>query len=225
VTFTRDHLFIGGRWVEPEGGVAMPVINPATEEVIGSAPVASAKDAAGAVAAARQAFDEGPWGRTTPKQRGEYIRRLGEALQRQRAEIAGLVVDETGILAQSVYAIEVGSPIEWCFDMADRLLPVFPFRESVWPLRGPYDFELGELFARRHTPRAGRCRFVDNALQRSDVRELSEVSPCAGRWLHGLAQALAVHAAWHPGAWRPRPRGRISARRCQYHHRRNRRQY
>jgi acyl-CoA reductase-like NAD-dependent aldehyde dehydrogenase len=137
VTFTRDHLFIGGRWVEPEGGVAMPVINPATEEVIGSAPVASAKDAAGAVAAARQAFDEGPWGQTTPKQRGEYIRRLGEALQRQRAEIAGLVVDETGILAQSVYAIEVGSPIEWCFDMADRLLPVFPFRESVGPYVGP----------------------------------------------------------------------------------------
>ena len=74
MTFTRDHLFIGDRWVEPEGGAAMPVINPATEQVIGSAPVASAKDTASAVAAARQAFDEGPWSRTTPKQRGEYIR-------------------------------------------------------------------------------------------------------------------------------------------------------
>jgi hypothetical protein len=46
----------------------------AIEQVIGSAPIASAKDTASAVAAARQAFDEGPWGRTTPRQRGEYIR-------------------------------------------------------------------------------------------------------------------------------------------------------
>src|SRR5487761_402463 len=137
MTFTRDHLFIGGRWVEPEGGTAMPVINPATEQVIGSAPVASAKDNASAVAAARQAFDEGPWGRTTPKQRGEYIRRLGEALERRRAEIAGLVVNEAGILTQMANAIEVGSPIEWCFDMADRLLLAFSFREPVSPYVGP----------------------------------------------------------------------------------------
>lgn len=65
MTFTRDHLFIGDRWVEPEGGATITVINPATEEVIGSAPCASAKDTASAVAAARKAFDEGPSGRTS----------------------------------------------------------------------------------------------------------------------------------------------------------------
>ncbi len=136
MTFTRDHLFIGDRWVEPEGGETMPVINPATEGVIGSAPVASAKDTASAVAAARQAFDEGPWGRTTPKQRGEYIRRLGEVLDRRRAEIAGLMVGEAGI--GTMYAdSQVGLPIEWCFDTADRLLPTFSFREPVNPYIGP----------------------------------------------------------------------------------------
>ena len=84
MTFTRDHLFIGDRWVEPEGGAAMPVINPATEQVIGLAPVASAKDTASVVAAARQAFDEGPWSRTTPKQRGEYIRAAVKAAGAKR---------------------------------------------------------------------------------------------------------------------------------------------
>jgi hypothetical protein len=34
-------------------------------------------------------------------------------------------------------AIELGSPIEWCFDMADRLLPTFSFREPVNPYVGP----------------------------------------------------------------------------------------
>ena len=136
VTFTRDRLFIGDRWVEPEGGADMPVISPATEEVIGSAPVASAKDTASAVAAARRAFDEGPWGRTTPGQRGEYIRRLGDALERRRAEIAALVVDEAGLVAQYVDPIDVGLPIEWCFDTADRLLPTFSFRDPVNPYVG-----------------------------------------------------------------------------------------
>ncbi|HUE61015.1 MAG TPA: aldehyde dehydrogenase family protein [Acidimicrobiales bacterium] len=137
MTFARDHLFIGGRWVEPEGGAAMAVINPATEEVIGSAPVASAKDTAGAVAAARQAFDEGPWGRTTPKERGEYIRRLGEALERHRAEMTTLVVEEAGIATLYADPVNVGPPIEWCSDMADRLLPTFSFREPVNPYIGP----------------------------------------------------------------------------------------
>jgi acyl-CoA reductase-like NAD-dependent aldehyde dehydrogenase len=136
MTFTPDHLFIGDRWVEPEGGSTMPVINPATEEVIGSAPVASAKDTGNAVAAARQAFDEGPWGRTSPKQRGEYIRRLGEVLERRRAEIARLMVEEAGI--STLYAdSQVDLPIEWCFDTADRLLPTFSFRDPVNPYIGP----------------------------------------------------------------------------------------
>ena len=39
MTYTRDHLFIGDRCVEPEGEAAMPLINPATEEVIGTAPI------------------------------------------------------------------------------------------------------------------------------------------------------------------------------------------
>jgi acyl-CoA reductase-like NAD-dependent aldehyde dehydrogenase len=137
MTFTRDHLFIDGRWVEPEGGATMPVINPATEEIIGSAPVASVKDTASAVAAARRAFDEGPWGQTAPKERGEYIRRLGEALERRRAEIAGLVVDEAGIATQFADGVDVAMPIEWCHDMADRLLATFSFREPVNPYIGP----------------------------------------------------------------------------------------
>jgi acyl-CoA reductase-like NAD-dependent aldehyde dehydrogenase len=105
--------------------------------VFGSAPVASAKDTASAVAAARAAFDEGPWARTTPKERGEYIRRLGQALERHRAEMATLVVEEAGIATLYADPINVGPPIDWCFDMADRLLPTFSFREPVNPYIGP----------------------------------------------------------------------------------------
>lgn len=53
-------VFIDGRWVDTETGATAPVINPATEQPIGIAPVATAADARAAIAAARRAFDEGP---------------------------------------------------------------------------------------------------------------------------------------------------------------------
>jgi acyl-CoA reductase-like NAD-dependent aldehyde dehydrogenase len=137
MSFTRDKLFIGGRWVEPEGGNLIDVINPATEEVFATAPQASVKDVAKAVDTARTAFDDGPWGRSTPAERAGYIRRLGEALDRHRAEIAEVTTAEAGIVAMHSESINVQPAVEMCLDMADRLLPTFPFREPVLPFLGP----------------------------------------------------------------------------------------
>ena len=57
--YERQGLYIGGRWVAPADGGVLDVISPSTEEVIGHAPLASAADVDGAVAAAREAFDVG----------------------------------------------------------------------------------------------------------------------------------------------------------------------
>ena len=77
----RDKLFIGGEWVEPDGKGTIEVISPHTEEVIGTVPDASPVDIDRAVAAARKAFDEGPWPRMSPAERAEGIKRLSGALQ------------------------------------------------------------------------------------------------------------------------------------------------
>jgi acyl-CoA reductase-like NAD-dependent aldehyde dehydrogenase len=90
-------LFIDGAWDKGEaGGQPIEVINPATEEVIGVVPDASTKDAARAVAAARTAFDEGPWAWMKPAERAGYLRRLGQALMAKSAELRELIVAETG---------------------------------------------------------------------------------------------------------------------------------
>ena len=57
--YEREGLYIGGRWVAPPEGAVLDVINPATEQVIGHAPLASPPDVGRAVAAAREAFDCG----------------------------------------------------------------------------------------------------------------------------------------------------------------------
>jgi aldehyde dehydrogenase (NAD+) len=56
-----DRLFIGGDWVAPEGTDTIAVISPSTEEVIARVPDGTEADIDKAVAAARTAFDRGPW--------------------------------------------------------------------------------------------------------------------------------------------------------------------
>ncbi len=61
----RTRVFVGGSWVEPTGDV-VEVISPHTEQPVGTVVTAGPADVDRAVAAARAAFDEGPWPRTSP---------------------------------------------------------------------------------------------------------------------------------------------------------------
>jgi aldehyde dehydrogenase (NAD+) len=81
-------LVVGGRLVEPQDGATLPVVNPATGEKIFDAPAAGAKDVDLAVAAARRAFEEGPWRTMSPRQRGRLIRKLADLLWERREEFA-----------------------------------------------------------------------------------------------------------------------------------------
>src|SRR5262249_1278104 len=62
-------MFIDGKWTAATSGKTYDVPNPATEETIGSAPDAGVEDLQRAIAAARKAFDEGPWPRSTRHER------------------------------------------------------------------------------------------------------------------------------------------------------------
>ena len=65
-----DRLYIGGEWVAPAGSAMLEVICPSNERRVGRVPEASTTDIDRAVAAARHAFDHGPWPRMTPAERG-----------------------------------------------------------------------------------------------------------------------------------------------------------
>jgi acyl-CoA reductase-like NAD-dependent aldehyde dehydrogenase len=81
-------MYIGGKWVNGSGGKTMPVINPATGEKLTDVAVADAVDVDRAVAAARKAFDEGPWPWMDPLDRGRYLWRMAEALQKRAEEFS-----------------------------------------------------------------------------------------------------------------------------------------
>ncbi len=63
-----DRFFIGGQWVHPSSDAKIDVIDSGTEELFFSVAAAQEADISRAVAAARQAFDEGPWPRMSHAQ-------------------------------------------------------------------------------------------------------------------------------------------------------------
>lgn len=93
---TYRKLFIGGEWIDPSSSSTIEVISPHTEEVIGRVPEAREADVDRAVAAARQAFDHGPWPRMTPAERADAMASLEAALQKRSDELATTITTEMG---------------------------------------------------------------------------------------------------------------------------------
>jgi acyl-CoA reductase-like NAD-dependent aldehyde dehydrogenase len=94
-----DKLFIGGKWVEPSGDDAIELICPNSEAVVGRVAEGTAADMDRAVAAARQAFDEGPWPRMPTSVRGEFLRAMADELARREPELAAAWTAQVGGLA------------------------------------------------------------------------------------------------------------------------------
>jgi len=129
-------LYIDGQWVDGSGTEYVDVINPATEEVIGTVPQATTADVDRAVQAARKAFDEGPWPRMSPRQRSVILLKMGEAFDRRRGELVDLNVREAGSIRMLAEFLQIGVPIDHFIDMADRVLLRFDFDEPMLPVVG-----------------------------------------------------------------------------------------
>ena len=93
----RDHFLIGGRRAAPRGDGALEVISPSTEEPVGRVPLATEADIDAAVAAARAAFDEGPWPRLGLEERARILLAAHDALLPRADEISELVTAEMGL--------------------------------------------------------------------------------------------------------------------------------
>ncbi|MDT3445611.1 MULTISPECIES: aldehyde dehydrogenase family protein [unclassified Pseudofrankia] len=96
MTTDRSKLFIGTELVDPLGTDRLTIASPMTEEVVGSSPAASEADVDRAVAAAREAFDHGPWPSMDPEERREILRRAGKILEPRAAELTELIVRQNG---------------------------------------------------------------------------------------------------------------------------------
>jgi phenylacetaldehyde dehydrogenase len=87
---TPRQLFIDGQWNDAASGKTFETPNPATGETLALVAEGDAEDIDRAVRAARAAFDEGPWSRLTPSERGRIIWRIGDLILEHADELAQL---------------------------------------------------------------------------------------------------------------------------------------
>jgi phenylacetaldehyde dehydrogenase len=83
-------VLIDGRWVPAQSGETFDVFNPATGSLIARAAACGKADVDLAVAAARKAFDRGPWPRMSPSERGRIIWKIGDLILQNLEELAQL---------------------------------------------------------------------------------------------------------------------------------------
>lgn len=96
-----DSFFIGGGWAKPAANDKLNVISPVTEETVMSFAAATPADVDAAVAAARQAFDNGPWPRMSAEERSDLLLKVAAELRARLPELA------------QAWTTQVGAPISF----------------------------------------------------------------------------------------------------------------
>ncbi|MBD9438323.1 aldehyde dehydrogenase family protein [Pseudomonas sp. PDM04] len=91
-----QRLYIGGEWVEPVQRGVFETLDPSDESVLALVAAATAQDVERAVAAARQAFDEGDWPRWSGTQRAQVLRRIADGIRARQDELAAIEVRDNG---------------------------------------------------------------------------------------------------------------------------------
>jgi betaine-aldehyde dehydrogenase len=109
----REHqrLFIGGEWVEPAGTGTIDVISPHSEELVGRVPEGTTADIDRAVAAARDAFDNGEWPRLSPEERIAAVQKFSEVYAAHIPDMAAVVTEEMG--SPITFSNLAQSPAPW----------------------------------------------------------------------------------------------------------------
>jgi phenylacetaldehyde dehydrogenase len=87
-TAAPRQLFIDGRWTDAASGKTFQTPDPATGEALALVAEGDAEDINRAVRAARKAFEEGPWSRLTPSERGRIIWKIGDLILEHGDELA-----------------------------------------------------------------------------------------------------------------------------------------
>ena len=125
----EDALFIGGTWVAPSTNGVIEVISPHTEAPVARVAAAGPADVDAAVAAARAAFDEGPWPRSTVTERIDVVRRLAKVFGERKAEMAQAISTEIGAPITFAQRAQVGLPL-MMMNAFCELAATYPWEET-----------------------------------------------------------------------------------------------
>ena len=129
-------LFINGSWQNSEISKRDQIINPTTEEIVGSVQVASKKDAISALSAAREA--QKSWRKIPPRSRATILRKFTNEIRKNSERLAKLITAEQGkLLKVARFEVEVTCTFieyacEWARHIEGDILPSDNPSEQIW---------------------------------------------------------------------------------------------
>src|SRR4051812_2815359 len=100
-------MFIGGKWVDSVSGKTFSTLNPSTGETICQVAEGDRADIDLAVAAARKAFEDGPWSRMSAAERGRLLFKLADLIESHKEELAALESLDNGKPLRDAVAADV----------------------------------------------------------------------------------------------------------------------
>jgi aldehyde dehydrogenase (NAD+) len=166
---SRDKVFIGGEWVEPEGTETLEVVNSTTEETMGTIPGCTAADADSAVRAAREAFES--WSQTSQEERAGFLAAIAQGLGERSDEIAATIAQELGMPLKLSKIIQAGLPIGQ-FAAMPQLMEEVAWEEEIGNSRvlrepvgvlgaiTPWNYPLNQIAAKVAPALAAGCTVV-----------------------------------------------------------------
>lgn len=213
-TSKTDHV-IGGDYVTG-ADERIDVVNPATEQVIGSVPAGTGSDVDAAVAAARRACDD--WSRVPVADRSAAVRRISEGIASRRGEIAATVTAEVGTPLSFATQVQASVPVATSAGVADVLDAGFAWTEDmgnslvlrepigVVAAITPWNYPLHQIVAKVAAALAAGCTIV---VKPSEVAPLTaaifaEIVADAGlppgvfNLVHGTGPVVGEALAAHP---------------------------
>jgi acyl-CoA reductase-like NAD-dependent aldehyde dehydrogenase len=212
----RTALFVGGAWVPAAGDETLEVLDSGTEEPIGSVRSGSEAQLDEAVAAARAG--QQAWGRLTPAERAEGLRRLHDELTARAEMVALLVAAEVGTPLRLARSIQAGLPLT-VLESYVELLSEFEFEERIGnslvvhePVGvvgaiTPWNYPLHQTMAKVAAALAAGCTVIHkpSVLAPLNAFVLAEAVEAAGlpagvyNLVAGAGSRIGAAMAEHPG--------------------------
>uniref|UniRef100_A0A8B9YFW7 formyltetrahydrofolate dehydrogenase n=1 Tax=Bos mutus grunniens TaxID=30521 RepID=A0A8B9YFW7_BOSMU len=132
LTLRMPHqLFIGGTFVDAEGGKTYETINPTDGSALCQVSLAQVSDVDKAVAAAKDAFENGLWGKISARDRGRLLYRLAELMEQHQEELATIEALDAGAVYTLALKTHVGMSIQtfryfagWCDKIQGSTIPI-----------------------------------------------------------------------------------------------------
>eukprot|EP00058_Branchiostoma_floridae_P001920 XP_002587408.1 hypothetical protein BRAFLDRAFT_290865 [Branchiostoma floridae] len=126
-----NQLFINNEFVDASNGATFDTINPTDESVICKVSKGTKDDVNTAVKAAKEAFEDGPWGKMNPRDRGKLMYRLADLMDEHKEELATLEAIDSGAVYTLALKTHVGMSIDtfryyagWCDKIMGTTIPI-----------------------------------------------------------------------------------------------------